>query len=299
MSTTLGALRQLIQDAVDDQSTENAAQIDRVINQSYREVGLMHFWQALLGTQLIGSEILPGDLERIAYVQPADTDYLYFEAQLTDRYTNLKLYNWYRNLTVSTPLKDYTDMVVTANSTSVTSANGGFVEDDHKGEYIRIGVDGGIYKIAEVASATELTLDHKYRGASATDQYFEIRPEGTLKLARVDYEGSDISDDEDTLWYLKRPLPLYNDYDTIPLPGTCEAIRIMALQRQLEGDKYDNDALKQQQNFIDAVSQMKALDPTAGRETRPRDIYGQQIRFGRRYRAGYGYGFGGINCLRR
>ena len=277
---TLGLLTDLIQDAVDDTSTETEAQIHRVINQSYREVAAMHFWQGLLASQAITSTILPGDLERMYYVQPADTDYLYFPMQETDRYTNGRLYNWFLNLAVATPLLTGTDLVVTANSTQVTSVAGGFVSVTHVGEYMRIGVAGGIYKIATVTDGNTIQLEKAYRGASATVQYFEIRPEGTLILGRTDEEGDALSGTDDILWYLRRPLPLYNDYDSIPLPGSCEAIRIMALQRMLEGDKYDNDSLKQQEHFQTAVSLMKSHEPTLGRAPRARGRYGNVLAFG-------------------
>lgn len=281
MSTTLGAVRLLIQDAIDDSSDETAIIIDRVINQSVREVGAEHFWQAYKKSTYLTSSILPGDIEKMYYVQPSDSDYLYFPMQDTDRFTNGRLYNWFLNMAVATPLLTGTDMVVTANSTSVTSATGGFDSGTHAGEYIRIGVDGGIYEISSVTDATTLVLTHAYRGASDTAQFFEIRPEGTLILGRTDEEGDAITDSEDILWYLARPLPLYNEYDTIPLPGTCEAIRIMALQRMLEGDKYDNDALKQQNNYMNALAHMKSYEPIRGAEPRNRDRWGNIAAFGR------------------
>lgn len=281
MSTTVGALTELIQDAIDDQSTETKAQIHRAMNQSYREIGLMHFWQAFLVKWTIASTILPGDLEKLYALQPSDTDFLYFPMQLTDQHTSPRLFGWFLNLTVTTPILTGTDMVVTANSTSVTSATGGFVSGTHADEYIRIGSDGGIYKIASVTNTNTLVLSNAYRGASDTGQYFEVRPEGTKILGRSDEDGTAITDTSDVLWYLKRPLPLYNDYDSIPLPGTCEALRIMTLQRMLEGDKYDNDALKQQDNFKEAIGEMKAMEPTVGREVRPRDLFGNVMGFGR------------------
>ena len=282
MSTTLGAVRALVQDSVDDDSDDTALKIDRSINQSYREVAAMHFWQAFKRYWLITSSILPGDVERLFYVEPSNTDYLYFPMSEQDRYTNGKLYSWFLNMTVVTPLLTGTDMVVTANSTSATSAAAGFVSATHLNEWIRIGVDGGIYQISAFVSTSEVTLSHAYRGASDTDQFFEVRPEGTLQLSRSDEEGDLITDTADKLWYLCRPIPLYNDYDSIPLPGTCDAIRIMALQRHLEGDKYDNDALKQQPNFVDALSSMKSHEPIVGGSPRARDQYGNPMAFGKR-----------------
>jgi len=281
MSTTLGAVRALVQDSVDDDSDDTALIIDRTINQSYREVAAMHFWQALKRYWLISSSILPGDLERMFYVEPANTDYLYFPMSEQDRYTNYRLYSWFLNMTVVTPILTGTDMIVVANDATVTSATGGFVTATHVGEYIRIGVDGGIYKIDSVTDTNTIELDHAYRGIGETGQFFEIRPEGTLQLSRSDEQGDLITTVTDKLWYLARPIPLYNAYDSIPLPGTCDAIRIMALQRHLEGDKYDNDALKQQPNFVAALSSMKAHEPVVGGSPRVRDQFGYQMAFGR------------------
>ena len=282
MSTTLGALRALVQDAVDDDSDDTALVIDRSINQAYREVAAMHFWQAFKRYWLITSSVLPGDVERLIYIEPSNTDYLYFPMSEKDRYTNGMLYSWFMNMTVVTPILTGTDMVVTAGSSTVSSAVGGFVEETHVGEWIRIGVDGGIYQIVTAPDANTITINHAYRGDSDTGQFFEIRPEGTLQIARSDEQGDLITDAADKLWYLCRPIPLYNDYDSIPLPGTCEAIRIMALQRHLEGDKYDNDALKQQSNFVNALSSMKSHEPIVGGAPRNRDMYGNIQSFGKR-----------------
>ena len=282
MSTTLGALTALIQDAVDDDSTEGKAEIHRAMNQSYREIAIMHFWQALVSNITLSSSVLPGDMERPFAIQPADTDYLYFPISFQDQYTNRRLYAWFTNLQSATPLLTGADLTVTANGTTVTSAGSDFTAATYAGEYIRIGVSGGIYKIDSVTDANNLVLVNGYRGDSATNQYFEIRPEGTKKINRTDYDGQDTGSTSDQFWYLRRPLPLYNDYDSIPLPGTCEALRIMTLQRVLEGDKYDNDALKQQDNFRNAIGEMKALEPTVGREPRARDQFGNQMMFGRR-----------------
>jgi len=296
MSTTLGAVRVLVQDSVDDDSDDTALKIDRSINQSYREVAAMHFWQALKRYWLISSSVLPGDVERLFYVEPANTDFLYFPMSEQDRYNNGRLYSWFLNMTVVTPILTGTDLVVTANSATVTSAAAGFVEATHVGEWIRIGVDGGIYQISAFVSTSEVTLSHAYRGASDTGQFFEVRPEGTLQLSRTDEQGDLITTATDKLWYLARPIPLYNDYDSIPLPGTCEAIRIMALQRHLEGDKYDNDALKQQGNFISALSAMKAHEPVVGGSPRVRDQFGQALAFGRiNVRGQYPYNYGRIS----
>jgi len=281
MSTTLGTLTSLIQDAVDDYSPETDAQIHRIINQVYREVGVMHYWQGLLKSVALTSTILPGDMERPYFVRPSDTDYLYFPISVNDQYTNERLYAWFSNMTVATPLLAVTDGVVTANGTSVTSTTGSFTAS-HIGEYVRIGESGGIYKIYAVPAADTLTLAQAYRGgASSTAQYLEIRPQGTLILGRSDDMGDAITDTGDTLFYLSRPIPLYNDYDVIPLPGTCEAIRIMALQRMLENDKYDTDSQRQNDNFMEAIGIMKAMEPTVGRERRARDQYGSVLRFGR------------------
>lgn len=274
-----GTMITRIQDLIDDYSTETKAKILRALNNSYRDIASDHFWQPLMSEVTLSGTILPSDMEKPYYVED-DTDFIYFPISVTDRYQNSRLYNWFENLTVTSPLLTGSDLVVTANSTTVTSAAAGFTAA-MVGEYIQIGTNEGIYKIHAFVGATEVTLADGYRGDTATAQYFEVRPSGTQQFQPSDENGDAISSTTIKFWYQRRPLPLHNDYDQIFLPGGCLAVQIMTHQMMMLGTKYDNDALKQSSSFIDAIGKMKPLNPTRGRCVRPRNRYGSQIVFGR------------------
>jgi len=277
-----GELIARIQSLIDDESSETKTDIKRHLNAAYREIAALHNWRALTVQVTLDSLVLPGDLVRPVLVQD-DTDYIYFNIKgLPNRYHSSRLYNWFLNIGIATPLLTGTDMAVTAGSTSVTSATGGFTTADHDGEFIRIDENAGIYEIDSVSDTNTLVLKHAYRGASDTSQYFEIRPEGTQQLILSDQDGDAISTSTAVMWYLKKPLPLYNDYDQILLPGECEAVRIRTFQMMLESDKYDVDSQRQDDDYEVALSHMKSLDPRQSRPRAPRDRHGNRVMYGRR-----------------
>jgi hypothetical protein len=275
-----GSILYSIQQMLDDDSDETLADIRRHINTAYQRIAEQRNWTTLT-KQITGmSTILPGDLVRIIYVED-DTDYYYFDIDFPARYQSGKLYNYFKNMTVSTPLLTGTDGVPTLNSTTFTSAAAGFTAA-MVGEYIRIGVDGGIYKISAFGSTSSITLDAGYRGATTTAQYFEIRPVGTMQIAYTDEDGDALTTSSTLkLWYLAKPLPVYNLYDMVLLPGDCEAVRIMTMRLMLESQKYVNDSIKSLPDFNEAYALMRSLDKTPSRYRRPRNTDGTMTRFGR------------------
>jgi len=280
-----GTIQSRLQKLIDDDSTETALEITEFGNAAYRQTCADHIWQTLLTELSISgtSVTLPADMERpVLYIQD-DTDYLFTPISITDRYWNSKQYNWYPDGTITTALFTGSDMVVAAGSTSVTSAAPSAAFDSTcVGEYIQIGTNEGIYKITAAPSGTELTLQDKYRGASDTAQVYEVRPVGTPKISFSDYDGAAVTvSSSGKLWYQRRPLPLYNDYDQLLLPGNCEAVRIMTFQMLLQREKYDNDSLRQDPAYQRAIASMNPLNPTLGRQVKPRDRNGSIIRFGR------------------
>jgi hypothetical protein len=277
---TYGSILADIQQLIDDDSTETATDICRHVNNAYQRIASQHNWTTLT-KQITGmTTVLPGDLVRIIYVED-DVDYLYFPIQFPERYFSTKLYQYFRNMTVSTPLLTGTDGVVTANSTTVTSATGGFTAA-MVNEYIRIGVNGGTYKITARTDTNTITIDSGYRGASATAQYFEVRPIGTMQIAFTDENGDALTTSSTLkLWYLAKPIPLYNTYDPILLPGDCEAVRILAMRLMLESQKYVNDSMKALPDYMEAITLMRSLDPAPTQYMRPRHRNGNPIAFGR------------------
>jgi len=294
MSVPAGFIIERVQDAVDDTSADTKVRIRRAVNSVYIKIAESRPWSALLSQVTNPGTVLPGDLARIFYVED-NTDYLYFPvaAGVRERYSSSKLYNWWKNMAVATPLLTGTDLATTINSVTVTSAAAGFLAS-MVGEYIRVGSHAGVYKIATFNSTSSIALTDKFHGAdwsdpstaaNLTSQYFEVRPQGTLQAAYTDQDGATLTSTSLKLWYSRRPIPIHNDYDEILLPGQCEAVFIGVMKLMLKGDKYVNDALKEDPEFVVALSGMKSLDNLDDKFRIPRDRYGQHVVFGRRRHA--------------
>lgn len=289
MFTPCGTIIQAVKDMIDDSSEETESKIRRHLNRAYYSVCEERNWGTLLKQITLGSSyILPSDVRQLYYVED-DTDYLWFKGGIPERYCSNKLYNYFQDISVATPLLTGTDLVTTINSTTVTSATGGFTSA-MMGEYIRVGSTMGVYKIATLNTTNSITLTDAFRTAnesnpdthaSLTAQYFEVRPKGTMKLALTDENGDAVTTTTMKIWYSSIPLPLYNDYDEIMLPSTCEALRIKIYQYMNQTDKYTNDSLKLQADYDEAFDRMKALDPIPFRPRVPRNRLGNQIVFGR------------------
>jgi hypothetical protein len=272
-----------IQKMISDESSETKADIYSHLNSEYIAIGADHEWNILTLEEDL-TTILPTDCVRLRYVQDG-TDYLYFPIHAFDRYKSLRLYNWFQNIRVTTPLKTGSDGVIAANTAAFSTAAAGLnAIADPAGDYIRIGENVGFYKIKSRDSDTALTLEdgYEFRGASETAAYFEIRPEGTKQLALTNEDGNAITASATAkMWYLRQPLPLYNDWDMVKLPGDCDALRIGTLRRMMEQTKYDTDALRQIGDFDSAIARLRKIDDQTPVLPTPRDKYGNRMRFGR------------------
>jgi len=290
---TCGFLLDKLQSAIDDKSDETKVDLRNHLNTAYQMIAGIRPWQTLMKQVTQSTTVLPADVSMLYYVED-DTDYIYFRSGIPGRYTSARLYNWFRNMTQGTPLLTGTDGATTINSTTVTSATGGFTAA-MVGEYIRIGENLGIYKISARTDTNTIVLTDAFRGAdlsvpsspaNLTSQYFEVRPRSTKIIAFTDESGDAISSSTVKVWYSAIPLPLYNDYDEILLPGTGDALFFYVLKMMDRTNKYTNDALKLDQDYQAALDQMISLDPTEGRKNRPRDRYGNPFFFGRWRRYG-------------
>lgn len=287
---TYGELKNLIQDMLDDHSDETAVIILRVANMAHKEICAMRPW-TLCTKQItvnLTTGILPADFVKPVYAED-DTDYMYFQSDIKARYWNNRLYNYFMNLSVTSPLYSGSDLVTTINSTTVTSATANW-GTDVIGEWIRIGAEGGVYKIAARPAVTQLTLETAFKWASFTDpsapanltaQYYEIRPNGTRKILATDEKGDAISSSTLKLWYLAEPPKLYNDYDQILLPS-IEAMTIKIARHFDNIDRYTNDNLKKVGDYEAALARMKSLDPMPLGVPKPVDRFGDRIMFGRK-----------------
>jgi len=287
----VGTIIDRIQKLIDDVSTDTKFSILAFCNEAYRTICEDHVWQTLLSEITFNDTYLPADMERpVLYVED-DQDFTQHEIARSDRYSAGWLYNWYMNGVNETPLVTGSDGVTAINGTTFTSASPSTpFTDDHVGEYIQIGANEGMYEIGRRVSGTEITLTRGFRGADISDvsspaaltaQYYEVRPRGTPAIVFTDDAGGVISSSTRKVWYQRRPLPLYNDYDQIMLPGSCKAVAIQVHQMMLLGAKYDNDAMKREPAFQRAISNMRPLDLRKGRQPRPRGRFGSMVKYGR------------------
>jgi len=292
MSVPQGELLDRIQAMVDDWSAEVRVDLLRYLQAAYAWIAEKRPWSTLVRETTVTGSVLPGDMVLPVYAQD-DTDQLYFKIGVPQRYFSQRLYNYFLNMRTTSVLHTGSDMATTINSTTVSSATAAFTAATTEGQYIRIGQHPGIYQIETCASGTSLTLEKAFHGAdwsdpntpaNMTSQYFEVRPIGTMQIQQTDQNGAARTPSSAfTLWYLRRPIPTYNDYDMIELPGTCEAVRIRVIQLMMETNKYDNDALKQVGNFEEAMEDMrKGEDAWFSRFVVPRDRLGIRVQFGRR-----------------
>jgi hypothetical protein len=279
MSIACNALLARVQDMIDDHSSETKSILLGHLNALYMIAAADHPWYAMTGQVTNPGSVLPGDLERVLFIEDG-LDKVYFKRGYPQQYSNRTMYNWWQNYSTGTPLLTGTDGVSTANSTTFTSAAAGFTSA-MVGEYIRIDENRGVYKIAGFNSASSITLQDAYRGAADTALYFEVRPEGTKQIIYKDENAAAITSATRILWYLRKPLPLYNDYDKILLPGECDFLRIALLKLMQVTQKYDNDSLKQVPEYVEAYAQTKSLEPVPDRFVAPRDHLGSRFSFGR------------------
>lgn len=294
----VGHMIRRLQSTIGDESPEAKSDIYEHLNTHYLALGGKHVWQSLLTLVTGQGEILPADMLFPVYVED-DTDRLYFRSGIPMRYRSGHLYNWFINMSVTTPLlvASTLDGTVTAGDTALTSVANTFTAA-MEGEYVRIGENLGIYKISAFVDANGVTLEKGFRGDSETAAYFEVRPEGTKKLLLHDDPGDAITTSTLKFWYVRSPLPLYNDHDAILLPGTCDALFILALRSLLETEKYVNDSLKQIPDFDAAWASMKALSPVPKQVNYPRDRHGAVKMLGRRRGIGSSDNFHSYDHLR-
>lgn len=287
---TVGHIIDRIQGMIDDDSTETRTDILRHLNVAYQELAMEHVWSTFTKTMtgIPTSGILPGDFVRFIHVEDGE-NVAYFVSGRLVKYSDPRYYKYFKDVTTqNTPLESGSDGVIAANGTAFSSATAAFTSA-MENEYIRIGENLGIYKISTVSSATAIVLDNGFRGAAETAAYYEVRPIGTPKCGFLDEDADALTSTTATIWYQTHPLPLYNDYDPILLPGTCEALRIRLCQLMDQTNKYDNDALKKQGEYDKALALMKDLDPIPERFIVPRDKNGNRLMFGRNRAITYSY----------
>ena len=244
------------------------------LNEAMREVASSYSWTTLkkVVTLTDDSYIVPADMLRILRIIDENKQpYNYVGGKGV--YSNFN-YNWYWDTSVETVLASGTTLSVGDYGTAVTST-AEFPATTCVDEYIRIGSNAGLYKIATWTSTSAITLADYFRGTSESAAIFSIRPIGTPILAFTDASATAISPTDIEITYIKTPLPLARDEDVIELPGDAGAVRIKALQKLLASLKRDWEATRMESEYIAALGRMKALEPSVP-VMRPNSIFSRR-----------------------
>ena len=244
-----------------DPSTSAPAQIaqyQRKINEAYRDVAGMWPWNTLKKTVTLASTYLcPADMLRPLRIIDTNKQGYNFIGGV-NRISKFN-YNWYFTDMIATPLASGNTLHIGEYDTALTST-AEFPATTCAGEFIRIGSNVGIYKIAAWISTSAMTLTDHFRGDALSEETFSVRPVGTQVLAFSNAAGTALTPTDVELTYIRKPLPLYRDDDIVELPGDCAAVRIKALQKILALNKYDRAADRRNIDFKDALTTMKAQE---------------------------------------
>lgn len=276
-----GDLCDIVKSRIDDASTETLVVIKREANLAWFELCAKHPWTFLrtsaslpfTADQTTGT-LLPGDLYDIYGLYDAN-GYEWVRRDQKSRREDIVTQKWYYSAAIDTPLAEGADAVVSANGTTVTSAAVAF-GTGRTGEYVKIGANRGVYKIATNANTGTITLTQGYKGDAETAASFEIRPRGLKRILLDEADAETL-----TCYYWTQPLPLYNTYDVIPFPEPQEALIMAVWTRMLRWQKYDTDADRLLQEYDDKVQTMMQADPTPTFHI-PRNYRRGQLYFGRR-----------------
>lgn len=240
---TLGWVLDNMKDWLSDDTTNTQDKIKRIATLALYQVCGERDWDFLKRTispsvatlSATVPIVMPGDLAKvIGAIVDGDNRYIY--SPVRDRRPLKHLYNWFYDNPVSTVLASGTTITATKGSTAITST-AEFPSSDAAGEYIRIGENMGIYKIATWTSASAMTLEQAFRGDTVTgDTYFEVRPVGTRQINFCDQNADFVAPSAPEITYTVQPLPLINRWDAIDVPNNglpvfFRAFHYQALQR--------------------------------------------------------------------
>lgn len=208
----------------------------KYINQSYFTVCASKRIEALIDkvtlTPIDGECVLPSDCvpDSIESIEDSDGQQ-YFRDESRGRGNQYYARNYYFD-GIAPVLVTSDTASIDEGSTTLTTEESTFLTS-HVGEYVAIGGSGTMYKITAFGTDMSVTISDPYRGDSETSMHIEVRPKPTYVIKFISDKMEALEPTTIYLTYQKLPLPLYNDYDPILVPGTGEDIRTMALQSML------------------------------------------------------------------
>lgn len=232
----------------------------RKLNEAYRLVSDSFHWSTLQNVVTLADSvyILPSDC-RLPIVVMDGNKQIYNRVGGKHRQSKFNL-NWYFDNPIATPLAEGTTLAVGEYSTALSST-AEFPSTTCANEYIRIGSNPGIYKIATWTSTSAMTLFDHFRGDALSGSIFQIRSRGTQVMAFSDATGEPITPTGVEVTYARQPPPLYTEEDLIELPGSCPAVSVKMLQKLLALSGFNQAGDRKEGDYISALSIMKASEP--------------------------------------
>lgn len=268
---TFGFLIQFIQDSISDMTDPTRGKIQRAINFTWQQVAAMRDWEFMKREKELSTTDLTADvplvlpanfIKAIGTIKDGDNAYIFSPSM--NRVPLNNYYNWFFDDPVTAPLESGTSVAVAANGTDVTST-AEFGTDDISGEFIRIGDNLGVYEIDEYTDASNLTLVHGFRGDTiqSGESYFEIRPTGTKQINFCDQAGDFEEPDAPILVYTEQPLPLYNDWDVMDMPGNATVMFFKSLKTVAMQKGWTRLAQSVEKDFIESFADVQREEPSS------------------------------------
>lgn len=209
----------------------------RQVNYQYFELCKQHSWELLRAPSaetldFTGSTsaglLLPADLMGIDIVWDSTNDQEFFEMDRPDSQSNETGYRYYRYLPSRSHLFEGTDLVLSKNGTSFTSASLSSDGATTSGEFVQFNDEPGLYEIS--SNTTPFTFTPTYRGENLVQKGFRVRPWQLVKrMVIIDPTEDLLYDRSVKVYYWKAPPPLYREEDMALLP-TLEVLKLRVLR---------------------------------------------------------------------
>jgi hypothetical protein len=231
------------------------------VAEAYRDVCGQYNWSDLqpVATLTDGLWVVPADCRGILRVSDSNRNPYNHMAGHNRRSDYLR--NWYFNAPVATPLSSGTTLNVGEYATAISST-AEFPASTCVNEYIRIGDNVGLYRIATYTGTSDLVLADNFRGDSLSSAMFQIRPKGTPILAFCDNVGVATTPTGIEIQYVRYPLPLHRDEDICELPGYAPAVKTKALMKLLALMGFSKAAQDLTTTYRSDLSEMKSVEPS-------------------------------------
>lgn len=256
---TAGALFEELYLSIDATSEDEQARVRRTLNMAYYDLVRAASWVLCRATASMDFSTqadttglwLPANLAGIDAVY--DSDRVYSPADKASNLTEkASRYRYYISGVCSSPLYQQRGVTIEQGSSAISFSPA--LATDPTGEFITISGRIGFYKFTAVGTITPKFMDDR-----VSNEWFQIRPEGTQKMALMDNEGNSCSASV-TVDYWVLPPPLIHPSQMILLP-TTEALYFKTIIRLLQYKANEGKAYSYIREYRDAYNEMLQRNP--------------------------------------